>query len=44
MRRHVEDFPAVGALLWAIGYCDERKPQVGRTETRSGTADSLAGY
>uniref|UniRef100_I2Q1F6 Uncharacterized protein n=1 Tax=Desulfovibrio sp. U5L TaxID=596152 RepID=I2Q1F6_9BACT len=44
IRRHVEDFPAVAALLWAIAYCDERKPQVGRTETRSGTADSLAGY
>jgi len=44
IRRHIEDFPAVAALLWAIAHCDERKPALGRTETRSGTADSLAGY
>ncbi|MFU2209345.1 hypothetical protein [Solidesulfovibrio sp. C21] len=44
IRRHIEDFPAVAALLWAIAHCDERKPALGRTETRSGTADKVAGY
>jgi hypothetical protein len=44
IRRAIADFPSVAALLWAIAYCDERKPAVGRTETRSGAADNAAGY
>lgn len=44
IRRHIEDFPAVAALLWVIACCDVRKPALGRRETRSGSADTVAGY
>ncbi|BAH76006.1 hypothetical protein [Solidesulfovibrio magneticus] len=44
IRRPIEDFPAVAALMWAIAHCDERKPALGRAQTRSGVADGRAGY
>lgn len=44
IRRHIEDTPAVAALLWAVAFCDERRPQLGRVESRPGTADGVAGY
>ena len=45
IRRPVEDFPAVAALLWAIAYCDVRRAAFGRAQSASaGAADAVAGY
>lgn len=42
--QHIENCPAVAALFWAIAYCDERRPALGRTNNRPGAADPVAGY
>jgi len=43
-RQAIEHFPAVAALAWAVSWCEEHKPRLGRQQTRSATADEVAGY
>ena len=44
IRRPIEDFPAVAALMWCVAYCDDRRASVGTVQHQPGTADDVAGY
>jgi len=44
VRRKIEDFPAVAALVWAIAYCDERAAMQRQPKEQSENSGNVAGY